>query len=370
MTQIAAVIMVKNEALRIKTTIESLNCLDGIILYDTGSDDDTINIAKSAATIPIHVKTGSFADFATSRNESLTFANECATQFGYNHFVLLDANDEFVGKRPVINGDSSGTNIAWYVEQRLKYGTSTETISFFNVKFIRAPTSLRYKGRVHEYLDGCGQVCTIDDFYLFQDKTADDDKSKNRWARDKIILQQEHENNPNDTRTLFYLAQTHACLNENSLAYEFYEKRTKSIGGFEEERYYSFFECGKLAEILFDDNTAIDWYTRAVRHSLRCEPLIATCKILRKTDNFRLAYIYAKLACELSDPKALLFVDREIYDYERWHILGIVAYYAAETAETSEMKIDMMTAGRDACKRAVAVGKNIDIDAKNLQFYQ
>jgi glycosyltransferase involved in cell wall biosynthesis len=46
--QIGALIMVKNEEKSIKTTIDSLKgYINSIIVYDTGSTDDTISIIKN-----------------------------------------------------------------------------------------------------------------------------------------------------------------------------------------------------------------------------------------------------------------------------------------------------------------------------------
>src|SRR5580698_6492485 len=141
---IAALIMTKNEAKRIEVTIASVvGKVDGIILFDTGSEDDTVIVAERAANdTPIHVKHGQFIDFATSRNEALEFAAE----FGYDLLVLLDANDEMVGARPVIEDDN--INKSWYVEQKLKHGHD-DVMSFWNVRLIRSSCGLRFKGSVH-----------------------------------------------------------------------------------------------------------------------------------------------------------------------------------------------------------------------------
>jgi glycosyltransferase involved in cell wall biosynthesis len=367
MTRICAVIMTRNETKRIATTINSVQSLDGIVLYDTGSDDDTIEVAKNSSRVPIHIGHGDFTDFATSRNESLKFAKLCAKTYGYEYFLLMDANDELIGGKPIIENSNDQT-VAWYVEQRLKYGVDA-VVSFHNVKFIKADADVSYVGRVHEYLDRCGPLEELRGIYLFQDKTADDNKSQDRWLRDVIILEQDHEKDPTDTRVLFYLAQTYACLGDDLLALDHYEKRTKSIGGFEEERCYSFMKCGDLADKLGKEDDAIHWYTKACRHTLRCEPIISLAKIFRRSSQFLLAYTYAKLACELEISSKTLFVERECSDYDRWHILGIVAWYAAKCVNSDEIKMEMLRVGRKACRRAIETGKNVDLDTKNLSFY-
>ena len=69
------------------------------------------------------------------------------------------------------------------------------------------------------------------------------------------------------------------------------------------------------------------------------------------------------MACELKYPECILFVDKLAYDYKRWHVLGICAYYVEKYEE-----------GRKACLIAIENGRkqniNVDIDISNLKFYE
>src|ERR1700752_372163 len=95
---IAALMMVKNEHKRLGVTLESVKgIVQSIVLYDTGSTDDTIEIAQifcNKHNIPLRLKTGEFVDFATSRNISLAFAD---TFPEIDYLLLLDTNDELRG---------------------------------------------------------------------------------------------------------------------------------------------------------------------------------------------------------------------------------------------------------------------------------
>lgn len=94
MIKIALVIMVKDEEKRILTTLKSIkNQVDGIVMLDTGSTDQTISISKSFAlenNLSFHLKKKTFQDFSTTRNIMLKFAKK----FDYTHLFLLDCNDE------------------------------------------------------------------------------------------------------------------------------------------------------------------------------------------------------------------------------------------------------------------------------------
>lgn len=359
---IAVVLMVKNEAARIEYTIRSCdaNHVDGIIVFDTGSTDETLDIIEREAKVPVHVKKGEFIDFATSRNECLDFANEVAREHGYEYFFLIDANDELIFEEnfKVPSDESFGV---WLVDCRWNIRNGDTPMRFKNTKFVKANVDIRWVGVVHEYLNsgnlGRGKITGVS---VFQDRVKDaDGKSRNRWDRDRILLEKEHEKHPDNERTIFYLAQTYACIGNNKLAYEFYEKRA-AIDGFREEKYTATYRCGEHALLLkMDDYVAVTWFLKAFTLMERAEPLLSLSRIFSRMKQYKLAHVYAKLACEVDFPeKALLFVDSDCYSYGRWHQLGIVSWYAGKYED-----------GKLGCNEALKA-KDKQIDRQNLEFYQ
>jgi glycosyltransferase involved in cell wall biosynthesis len=396
MPKIAAVMMVKNEARRVHVTLDSIAALDGLIVFDTGSEDGTPELIERLSPIPVHTKRGAFVDFATSMNVLMDYADECAVEHGYEFYILLDANDEYVGERPSDAELAAADVDSWYIERRLKY-TQHDATSFWNVKLVRAsrPTQ-RYAGVVYEYLRDCGKTMRCSAFHIFQDRTLDDDKSAKRWLRDRVLLERETAVHPEDTRSLFYLAQVYNCIGEWALAYAAYERRTRSIGGYEEERWYAMMQCGGLAQragLAWD--VALAWYTRAFCADERVEPLVALAEHYADARDYRLAHAYAKLACELLWPAdRLLFVERKPYDYTRWHLLGRTAYYVGKAdaqrkdqlgdiegrggggdddAEATRRAVARakatMAEGENACLRAIDAGCNVALDTANLACY-
>lgn len=370
MTKIAALIMVKNEAPSIATTIASLSAnVDGVILVDTGSTDNTIEVVKAECekiAKPLHVCVTQFIDFATSRNFSLDFADSFSSE--YDYVIFLDANDQLIGS---ININPADVDVvAYHVKHRNVYSAAGDSTDFFNVKLLKMPTTqCRYKGVVHEYLHIPAGLKTKrlecnDKVHIFQDRRTGAEQSALRWKRDRVLLEAEHEREPANTRTLFYLAQTYDCLREHKLAYSTYAKRVESVGGFEEERWQSMLKCGELSDILGLSDLAIYWYTKCMIHTLRAEPLVKLAqRLLATRNNYELAYSYAKLACDLPYPtQAILFVEGRTYSYTRWHILGIVAYYAAKcVTDNDKLREERMCAGKRACEQAG--------DEANLKWY-
>jgi hypothetical protein len=64
-----------------------------------------------------------------------------------------------------------------------------------------------------------------DNIVIFQDRTQDDDKSGKRFFRDKELLVKSYYQDPLNERTIFYLAQTCACLNHKEESLYYYKLR-------------------------------------------------------------------------------------------------------------------------------------------------
>jgi glycosyltransferase involved in cell wall biosynthesis len=372
---IAVLIMVKNEKKRLSVTLESIkNFADSLVIFDTGSTDNTIQICKDFCeenNIPLRLKEGEFVNFEVSRNVSLEFADSFPD---IDYLLLLDTNDELRGSsflrkcaNEYINNKSSGFLLCqqWWSGSMDKY---------FNVRFIKAHKKWRYVGSVHEYIKTFDEECDKepivrlpDTIILYQDRTQDDDKSGKRFKRDKELLLAEYNKNPNEPRTVFYLAQTCSCLNDNEDSLYYYKIRA-TLDGFEEERFHSFLRAGELCQKLNHDwYDSLVWYMKAFEHSSRVEPLLCLAFHYVNVKNWILAYTYLKLACNIQYPSdAILFVNRQDYDYKRWHLMGISAFY-----------VNQFEDGYHACKIAIEfcekntnVFNQLNVDKKNLTFYE
>jgi hypothetical protein len=108
------------------------------------------------------------------------------------------------------------------------------------------------------------------------------------------------------------------------------------------------------------------FYIKAFEHSHRAEPLLYIAIHYIQIKMWVMAFTFLKLACSIPYPQdAILFVNRHDYDYKRWHLLGIVAYYVGQFQD-----------GKAACLIAIDYAKqdgskvNSDIDKSNLKFYE
>jgi glycosyltransferase involved in cell wall biosynthesis len=369
---IALFMMVKNEKKRILVSLESIkNFVDSIIIYDTGSTDNTIDIITDFCNKNnkiLRLKTGEFVDFSTSRNEGLDFADSFKD---IDYILLLDTNDELRGCDELrLICEKFRNEIDYNAFLVCQQWWSGEMDKYYNVRLIKAHKNWRYRNSVHEFITDCSRlpfehekpVYRIDNenIFIYQDRTKDDDKSSKRFHRDKILLLKDYDQDPSDPRTVFYLAQTYACLREHQESF-FYYKLRSSMPGFEEERFQSLLRAG---EELFKANgnwyDVLTLYIKAFEHSKRAEPLCKIVEYYVVVNFWEFAYMFVSLCCELKFPEnSILFVDKGCYDYKRWHLLGVIGHNLGKIQE-----------GKFGCLKALQSRPNSEIDKNLLKIYE
>lgn len=362
--RIALTMMVKNESARIAVTLNSaLEHVDSVVVLDTGSDDDTVAIIEALcrkANTPLHLARSTFVDFEVTRNELLDFADDKA-----DWLLLMDCNDELRGGAKLRQfmakqKSEQAAATAFYLHQEWWSG---HRLNYFNIRLIKTQCGWRYRGVVHEFLEGPGEAratpVKVPDVLLYQDRTQDDDKSSKRHHRDISLLLGAYDKDAANPRTLFYLAQSYECVGDHDAAYRYYAERT-DLEGFGEERFTAMLRCGILAATLKKPwDTSFMWFWKAWQHSHRAEPVIKLAEHYVGND-WQSAYAFISLACRQEFPRdTLLFVDHEAYQYRRWHLMGWIAYYVGEYAD-----------GLRGCRKALEQRPDSEVDRKNIKFYE
>jgi hypothetical protein len=343
---VALNMIVRNEEDNIIRTLESVKeFCDLFVILDTGSEDNTINnIINYCENIKktLYLISHPFENFSITRNIAIEYANDKA-----DYLLFMDSNDELKNYNNTLrtllqDNYNNERMLGFYIKQ--EWNTNGKIDRYHNIRLVKTNQNWNYKSPVHEYItcpkvekNGTySHVSRIENYpYIYQDRSKDAHKSEKRFKRDKELLYKEYLNNPHDGRTLFYLAQTCACLTEYEEAYKYYILRTKEKG-FMEEVFHAYLRAAELSQnILKHSNEEVVYlYTRALECSCilfncpRVEPLIFLADIYFKSNNKLMAHFYIKQACESVYPTdCSLFVDGHVYDYTRWHMLGITGYY-------------------------------------------
>jgi len=369
--EVVLAMMVKNEEKRIRVSFNSVKGIcKKIIILDTGSGDRTIAVCQEWCTengVDLHLKTSPFVNFCDTRNVLLDFADEVLQE---PHFLLLlDSNDELKNAGELkkfvelFNGKHSG----FHVKQEWLSGKKTD--SYYNVRLVLSNSGWRYRGVVHEYIcqnnvEQTGDnILMLPNIVLFQDRNKDDDKSAKRFVRDKRMLYGAHVNDPSESRTIFYLAQTCGCLSHFAEAYRYYSMRLK-CSGFIEEIYHSYFRLADTAHTMNSRwEESFRWYLSAFAHSGRVEPLVKLAEFYMTHDAKgakgscpEIAWIFISASLHMMYPyNQILFVDSWCYVYKRHHLASIIG-----------AKVGRIKEAKSAAIMALCHDADSKIDTENL----
>jgi len=358
---LAVVIMVKNEAEVIEATLQPFfeAGIQHYVIFDTGSTDDTVSLTLdlfSKYNIEHgHVVEKPFINFATSRNDAIEAAEEIFPHAAF--FFMIDAEWYMRNVKTLLEFCQSHINCT-----KDLYGVRLGHDTFKNYipRLFRAHKGVRFCGAVHEYINKITEVKVPDEAYIYWNPSINGiEKSRQRWHRDCNILLEEHEKNPSDPRTVFYLAQSHACLQHHEQARFWYEKRC-SMNGFYEENYIAHVRLAQAYQDLDNWPQALFYFIRAYSmNPERVEPLVRIAKYYLKQNNFIVSFMFALQAVKIKQSdKYILFIDQHDYDFARYDILGIAAWYIGE-----------YEIGREAVLKALEHSPNAPHLIFNLSLY-
>jgi len=373
---IAIVIMVKNEADVIIPTLDPLlNAgIDCVLVYDTGSTDGTQTVVntyfKDHHLDHAYVIEDPFIDFATSRNRALDIAETLFPHVTF--FVMLDAEWYIHNAQELVEFCHQHKN---YIEQGTTGGcysirlvTQQDNIDNYTSRLIRREKNARYEGVVHESIQQRSSgFLPRSVFFEYAPKEHGQQKSKNRFIRDYELLKKSIENNPHNPRTFFYLAQTCQFLDKWEEAITYYQKRAH-FGDISEECYLALYRIGCALEYLYvhkNDDLQYKWedalYYYLKAHAMlphRAEPLVRIANYYNYVKEYPVAYLFASRAALLPYPSDVLFVEKQVYDYMRYDVLGQCALYVGE-----------YEIGKDAILKAMKVNPSAQHLYHNLAIY-
>jgi glycosyltransferase involved in cell wall biosynthesis len=366
---LSVAIMVKNEEESLERTLQpyAQAGVQSILIYDTGSTDKTVDKAhaflKKYQIQDGHVIEEPFVDFATSRNKALTYAR---SYFSDSSFILMPDAEWYINDARALcafcNKEAEKEHIHDAYLIRILWGSLDYKVPHLIATHKRA----LFEGVVHESVKASHKGVVPDEIYLEHKATNEGvEKSRKRWEKDVEILRTQHKKNTKDTRTLFYLAQTYECLSDYKNAYHYYKLRS-GLKGWDEEDFMTWLRLGRVTahrsdqELHISFHEAYQYFLKAytLRPS-RIEPLIELARHHQKNDQLELAYMYASRACDTPYPeKDTLFVDKYMYDFIRWDILGQVAFYVKDYKR-----------GHHAVLKALAYDKTKKYLWENLKYY-
>ena len=215
MIQLSACLIVKNEATLLPRCLESIRSfVDEIIVVDTGSTDDTVEIARNYGALVHHFSW--IEDFSAARNKSLSYAS--------GEWVLYIDADEAIDAvnaakiRQVINRKDI---MAVTVRQCIPQQTGNITTTFYSeyCRIFRCHPEIRFEGTVHEQILPAierlgGRVLRTDIVLHHWAYAANDEKKQRRAERNLRYLLAELERVQDDPFLYFNLGMTYRALGQ------------------------------------------------------------------------------------------------------------------------------------------------------------
>lgn len=322
-TTVCLAMIVKDEAAVIERCLASVRpFVDSWVVCDTGSTDDTPDRVRAAmAGVPGELHHRPWTGFAANRTEVLGLARDRA-----DYTLVIDADHVVAGEPGALRALTAD---AYHVRLRSADGTAEWSLP----SLVRNDRRWRYEGVVHEYLatDEEYGVEALAGFGI-TDLADGSTGRERRWASDAELLEAELARNPDDTRSVFYLARTYAGLGRQGEAAALYLRRA-TMGGWEEEVYCALREAGVQLKHLGNWPEAAEAFQRAIEHRpTRVEAVYDYLGGLRERQRHQLAYALADRALSVPLPDDVLFVEPWMY---RWGIrfeFSIAAYWVGETA--------------------------------------
>lgn len=336
--KIVLILMVRNESKIIERCLKAVEHLvDAFCVHDTGSTDNTCDIVK---------------EFLVGRSGCLTTSEW--KNFGHNRTLSFQTAQTYV--RDTLHWDVADTygllldadmvfNAGSLREQTLtgKGYTLVQVngaLEYPNCRLVRMDHDWTCRGVTHEYWDGPTQsmpksVCWIDD-------RGDGGCKSDKFERDARLLESGLENEPDNVRYMFYLAQTYHSLCRYEDSIRMYKKRFRA-GGWDEERWYSLYMIGQsyltLKEVAkFEKYMNLAYEFR----SGRAEPIYKLAKYYREAGKHHKAYHYVLMGKSIPVSTDSLFVETDVYGDLFLYEETICMYYLNNKTDGLRKSMDYM----------------------------
>jgi glycosyltransferase involved in cell wall biosynthesis len=331
--------IVKDEAPVIRRCLDSVRpIIDCWVIVDTGSTDGTQEIIRDhLKDLPGELHERRWENFAHNRTEALTLAR------GRGDYVFVIDADEVLEIEP---GFVMPQLTADSYNMLINYGGC----SYLRKQLVRNTLPWRYEGVLHEYIT-CEHARTGEFLSGLQTKPHHDGaraRDATTYRRDALVLEQALLGEPNNTRYVFYLAQSYRDGGDLELALRNYKRRVE-LGGWPEEVWYSLYQVAQLKERMQHPwPEVMESYLAAWQYQPdRAGALYRIAMHYQAKGEYHISHMYLSRAMKAPPPAPnRLFVERTIYDYQLPLEYAVACYYVGQHTEAIAVNNALLRSGR------------------------
>lgn len=345
--------IVKNEE---KTIVRCLNSLKHLISYwvivDTGSDDQTkIIINNTLKDIPGELHEKPWKNFSYNRNHALNLAKHKG-----DYLLFIDADEELIFSKNFFLPDLT--------EDYYLINAIYNDCTYKRIALVKNSLKWEWKGLVHEVIMS-PEARTYQTLLGVENLIRREgcrSKDPDIFLKDAKILEEELKDDPQNSRTVYYLAQSYRDALKFTKAIEYYEKRTKMTNN-DEEVFWSFLTIAQLQQMLKMPETLFieNYYKAFAARPKRAEPLYYLANHYRLKENYHEGYTLAYLGLQFYPSNEVNLVEKWIYEHGLLMEFSLCAYHL-------ERYLDALSASETILKVNNLDKKIKDQVCTNIQF--
>lgn len=300
--------------------------IDTWVIVDTGSTDGTQDLIRSYFAergIPGVLHERPWRNFGANRTEAIELAQGSA-----DYIWQMDADDLLVGNPDLSNLTADAYAVC------AKFGN----LVFKRRHIFRSGLPWRWVGVLHEY-STCDEPFTEGelegDCWLQGRAGGARSVDPEKYLRDAELLLAEVHRNPDDCRSVFYLAQSYRDHGDLRSARQWYARRAE-MGDWPEEVFYSLLKVAECTAALNEPWPMAEYaYLKAWAYRpTRAEPLRAIASHYRAEGEWQLGYLFAERAARIPVPDDTLFVRASDYTIMAPDEQAICAYWIGKHQES------------------------------------
>ena len=350
--KVVLTMIVKDEEHVIERALQScINLIDSYCIIDTGSTDNTKQVINDFFAkhkrISGEIVDFKFTTFEECRNKSI----EVGKNYGDWGF-WIDADEE-LQLNSKWNRNTFKSDVIKEKPDQILFDCIYGTLKYQRAQMFKFDSNYEWYGPVHEVLrsDKPNQKIVAfpygNMFIRAEGNSWKTNISEKYESHAEILLKYQEDNNWEDPRWTFYLAQSYkdsalALLtvdnkNEKGLdlakkAVNFYRDRINAKGGFPQEVYYSQLMVARISYYFMSYEHVIYEFNKCEEYNWdnRIEHIYDLTTAYRNKDMWRNAKLIADHANNIIEKnlcRATLFMEKDLYTWRFYDNFSIILYY-------------------------------------------